>query len=233
MRLLVWPAEPAQAFGRLVADAIGAELGTVEPHRATASLADGAADLALVPTLDALRDPKPLALVPAVGLVSETSPGPRLDLSVPLDAIGTLAFDRRHAHDGILARLLLREHYGAEPELQVGPDAADATLVDPGTPAAAGSVSLDLGREWTDLTLRPMVWGLLAARADALPRDVAQTVVDVVHAEQRPDEPFAFSLQGLGYAGLEAYADLLFYAGALPAIPELPFLRLADPDDGE
>ena len=45
------------------------------------------------------------------------------------------------------------------------------------------------------------------------------------------DGDFQLSLAGLGYDGLEALADHLFYTGTLSAIPELPFVAIEDEED--
>jgi predicted solute-binding protein len=235
MRLLIWPVEPARSLGR----AIGRyfmESGECDPWEAAAALAEDRCDVALVPTLDVLRDPSAFDVVPGVALVGTTSPNVTLVVGSALDAVRSLAFDPRFAQEALLAAVLLREHYGAEPAFAADDPAApladrlvrhDAALIPAGAAndLPEGVIALDLGAEWLELTTRPFVWGLLAARAGTLALADGRSIAVAARAAE-PPEGWQFTLAGYGHDGLAEFAGHLFFHGALPDIPEL---TLVDP----
>lgn len=251
MRLAVWPADPARALGRVLADAFRQlehpiELVELEPFDARKALVGQHVDLALIPSLDLLRDAEGLEILPGPALVGEASPTLQLVVGVPLDRITTVGFDPRYAQEALLAQLVLREHYGVEPVFR---------LVEPGTPlpdalathgtvlasvtepVPEGAAPLDLAREWTDLTLRPFVWGLLVTREDGLSEDIVRQLVEAVRAVGPTEALFvdgvaAFQLTLDGYAidGLDEFTEHLFATGTLSEIPGLPFIELAGKD---
>ncbi|HYE94708.1 MAG TPA: MqnA/MqnD/SBP family protein [Rubricoccaceae bacterium] len=233
MRLFVWPVDAARALARAWAPA---QVERVEgaPHEALAALLRGEVDLALVPTLDALRAADDLALVPGVGLVGGSSPAARLVVGGALDALQTVAFDPRLAQEALLTQVVLREHYDARPSfLPADPAAsladlltrADAALVRPDRVGETdGALVLDLGQEWLDLTARPMVWGLVAARAGALGAKEARALRAAARRAVPPTEG-AFVLDGYALGGLDAFADYLYAHGSLDDLPELPFVE--------
>lgn len=239
MRLAAWPVAPAQALAAaLVGGGTVTEAVAVAPFEAAAALREKAADLALVPTLDVLRDPAAFALVPGAGLVGERCPTARLVVAGALDRVKTVAFDPRLGQEAILTQLLLREHYGAEPVFVpvdpatplearlAGHDAALVPVEQADEPVGEGRVVLDLGQEWTDLTLRPLVWGLLAARAGALDVETARALAEAVAAAP-PDAArhYQLTLDGYAHAGLEELVNHLYYHGVLEDLPALPFLE--------
>lgn len=249
MRLAIWPADSARALGRVLADSLRqlddtVELVEIDPFEARRALVGEHVDLALLPVLDLLRDAEGLEVLPGPALVGEASPTLRLVVGVPLDQITTIGFDPRYAQEALLAQLVLREHYGVqatfrlvEPETSVTHAlATHGTVLAPvSEPLPEGAVSLDLAREWTDLTLRPFVWGLLAAREDAVSPDLARQLGDAVRAVGPMDALFvegiaAFQLTLDGYAidGLDEFTEHLFATGTLTEIPGLPFIELAN-----
>ncbi len=240
-RIAVWPVAPALVLGRVLTDALGGgEVVVVHPHEASGALVGGDADLALIPTLSVLRTPEAFTLVPGVGLVGERSPSRTLVLAGGLGDIETVAFDPRWGQEALLAQLLLREHYDLKPSFSPVPDgtplaeqlsAHGAALVSPEAASGAdGLVTLDLGQEWTDLTTRPMVWGLVATAPGALAPEEALALAEAAAASGDPtgEGTYQLSLTGLGYDGLEALSDHLFYTGSLGGIPELPFAPVTD-----
>ncbi|HLT45813.1 MAG TPA: MqnA/MqnD/SBP family protein [Rubricoccaceae bacterium] len=247
MRLAVWPVAPARALGAALRGAGPVtEVAEVGPFEAAAAVRGGHADLALVPTLDVLRDPDAFALVPGVGLVGERCPTVRLAVAAPLDAVRTVAFDPRYAQEVLLTQLLLREHYGGEPAFVPADPAAplaerlagrDAALVAPEEPVGEGVTVLDLGQEWAELTLRPMVWGLVAARAGALDAATARALADAVAALPPPDEAdaearhYQLTLDGYALAGLDELVNHLYYHRVLDDLPALPFVELPDEEE--
>jgi predicted solute-binding protein len=231
VRLAVWPVDSARSLARALAGKVG-EIVEVPAWQASAALIEGHADLALVPTLDVLRDPSSFDIAPDVALVGESSPEIVLVIRGPLNAVRSLGFDPRYAQEALLAAVLLREHYGAEPVF--APDDPVAPLSDrlarhdaviahrrDATSLPAGALVLDPGAEWIELTARPFVWGLLAARAGELDPATGATVAGAVASAEAPPG-WQFTLGGYGSAGLEEFAGHLFYHGALAGLPEIP-----------
>ena len=249
MRLAVWPVGPAQALGDALGDLVTSVV-ELEPNRARAALDEGAVDLALVPTLDVLRAHDGVEVVPGVALAGEASPRRTLVVGSALDAIATIAFDPRDQQEALLTQLVLREHYGTQAAFALAtPDEpladvlarASAALVEPSTVPPADTFALDPGREWTDLTLRPYPWGLLAALEGTL--DPVAGLRLRAAAQEAPvsdalfhDGVGAYQLTLDGYAtdGLDELAEYLFQTGTLSEVPPIPFLELpSDPDDDE
>jgi predicted solute-binding protein len=237
MRLLVWPIDPARALGRALAPHV-AEILEGPSWEAASSLAARTGDLALVPTLEVLRDPDAFELVEGVALVGAASPEVVLVVSGPLDRVRTLAFDPRHPQEALLAAVLLREHYGVQPTFAASDPAApltdrlaknDAALVpiEDARELPAGTIALDLGAEWMDLTTRPFPWGLLAARPGELPDGAGAILAASARSAEAP-ERWQFLLAGYGHAGLEEFAGHLFYHGALQDLPGLTATDSAD-----
>lgn len=246
MKLAVWPVAPAQALAEVLASAGPVTaLGAVEPYQARAALEAERADLVLVPSLDVLRDPDGLELAPGVALVGMTGPTRRLVVGSALDAVRTIAFDPRYGQDALLAQILLKEHYGGTPVFSPADPAAsldallgghDAALADP--EADAGDhITLDLGQEWMELTLRPMVWGLVAARPGTLGAEAARALRAAALAAA-PDEAahlddmlaYQYTFDGYAQAGLDEFANHLYYHGVLAALPDLPFVVVPEED---
>ena len=247
MRLAVWPADPARALAR-VWEAAGLVRETVEaePHEIRARLDAGDVDLALLTTLDVLRAHDGLALVPGIGLVGEAGPRRALVVGSPLDQIRTVGFDPRDGQEALVAQLALRELYDLSPTfgladlatpLQMLLTKHDAVLAPADAVVPDGAVRLDLAREWTDLTLRPMPWGLVAARAGTLPLAAAEALAAAV-AQAEPDAAlfvdgvgaYQLTLDGYGLDGLAELAEYLFATGTLSEIPDLPFVA-PEPDE--
>ncbi len=245
MRLAVWPVLPARALARALGDLV-TEVIEIEPFEARAALDSGRTDLALVPTLDVLRAHAGLDVVPGVALVGERSPRRRLVVGSALDQIESIAFDPRDAQEALLSQLVLREHYGAQPSFQLPGAAAladvldhqSAALVDFAEAVPEGAFVLDPGQEWTDLTLRPMVWGLLAGLEDALDVETARRLRAAVQEAAVSDDLFVdgvgvyqLTLDGYAVDGLDQLTEYLFATGTLGEIPALPYIQIPDLDD--
>ena len=243
MRLAVWPVPPAQALADVLAEAGPVtEVSMVAPYDAVAALREDRADLALVPTLDVLRDPEAFELLPGVALVGEQDPLLRLVLGSPLDQIRRIAFDPRYGQAALLAQIVLKEHYGARPSFSPVDPAIplDATLADrdaafvPLGTETGTHVALDLGQEWTELTLRPMVWGLVAARAGALDADDARALAEAAAVPPEETEAlrhYQLTLDGYGHAGLDELVSHLYYHRVLDDLPALPFVATPQEDE--
>ena len=155
------------------------------PSECAARLESGAADIGIVPTVEAAR--QGLAVIPGAGIACH-GPVRSILLVTKVDPgrIRTLALDASSRSSAMLARIVLSRRYGAEPRVgSMPPDlgamlaVADAALVfgDPALrlePEALGLVSLDLGGEWCEMTGLPMVFAVWASRPEAAAPGLAE-----------------------------------------------------------
>ena len=159
------------------------------PSRCAADLHRGAVDVGLIPAIEYLRGPEPYCIVPNVAVGCR---GPvltvRLFFREEPGPVRRLALDSASRTSAVLARLLLKERYGSEPEeVEVGADLdralqrADAALLigDPVFSALEGNwVSLDLGQAWFEWTGLPFVFAFWAGRPGVLDAAGVQSLVE-------------------------------------------------------
>ena len=221
----------------------------------------GQVDVALVTTLDVVQDPEFYDVLPAVALSTWRYPYARLALKQDLgEPIRTVALDPAYTQEALLVRILLKEHYGSEPEfvpyagadIQALLDAdEDASLiVGPRVPLVqTDRHTLDVGQEWYELANYPMVWGLFAARkGEATPemvialRDAAEAAEASravwMQAQEPPPALHSFyqddlriRLDDLAVASLTEWLRFLFFYGVAEEIAGLPFVALPGEDE--
>jgi len=151
------------------------DLSFALPSVCSDSIAAGGADIGLVPVIEIAR--QGLEIVPGVGICCEGPVRSILLVSrVPFSAIRTLAADSSSRTSVQLARLILRDRYGAEPTTLEHPPVleqmlshADAALIigDPALRLDRAHLpyqALDLGEEWYALTGLPMVFAAWAGK---------------------------------------------------------------------
>ncbi len=211
MKLAIWDAPPAEFLISAWTGAGGAPLEVVRarPEACAALLLQDRVDVALLPTLLALQGADGFEFVPGVALSTWAYPYAQLVLKRGLRGpAASVAYDRRAVQERFVARLILREHYGKDPDfvareapsverLLEGEEDA-ALLVGSDVPALdlpaldlegdlEDGVALDLGQEWFELAGYPMVWGLLAAKRGTLNPEDVQAFVEAAEAadEQR------------------------------------------------
>ncbi len=159
------------------------------PAECAERLAAGHADIGIVPSVELERlDLEILhgagiacrGAIRSILLISKTSP----------QRIRKLAADSSSRTSNVLARMILAERYGAEPETVTLPpdldlmlEAADAAVIigDPALrlePSALPYLTLDLGAEWQALTGLPMVFAVWAARRERLRPGLAEAFLD-------------------------------------------------------
>jgi len=152
------------------------------PSRLADLLAAGALDVALVPSIEHLRQ-RGSAIV-SDACVSCEGPVRSVKLfgRVPVERIRTLALDEGSRTSAVLAQILLRERFGLTPalcRLPIGAAAEDACtdaimlIGDRGMFSCDGPYAFvwDLGQEWTSWTGLPFVFSMWVARPGAdLPR---------------------------------------------------------------
>lgn len=145
------------------------------PSRLADLLAAGELDVALIPSIEFFQDP-------GYRIVSDACIGCRgpvlsvnLHSRVPMRAIGRLALDEGSRTSVALVRILLRERFGIEPQLEplsIGASVddcyADAVLLIGdraiGGPGSAFVEHWDLGDEWCRWAELPFVFAMWVAR---------------------------------------------------------------------
>jgi len=143
------------------------------PSECADRIRGGAADIGLIPVIEMAR--QRLLSVPETGIACDGAVRSILLFTkVPWRDIRRVAVDNGSRTSVMLARILLRERYGVEPEMIVmrpvlAPmlEAADAALIigDPALqlqPAQIPFDHLDLGAAWKELTGLPMVFAVWA-----------------------------------------------------------------------
>jgi len=160
------------------------ELERAIPSECADRLADGRADIGIVPSVE-LNHQK-LEIIPGCGIACRAEVRSIFLISkVAFGQIRTLATDSSSRTSVALSRIVLARKYGVEPQLYSVPpnlasmlelcDAAliigDAALVL--NPAELPFRILDLGSEWTQMTGLPMVFAVWAARAGFPTQDPA------------------------------------------------------------
>lgn len=154
------------------------------PSECADRLADGRADIGIVPSVELTR--QRLEIIPGTGIACRGPVRSILLISkVPIGEIRSLATDSSSRTSVALSRIVLARRYGIQPQLRSEPpqlaamlehcDAAliigDAALVL--DPATLPFHVLDLGSEWTEMTGLPMVFAVWAARAGFPKQDPA------------------------------------------------------------
>ena len=239
------------------------EIERHSPQRCVERLRGGQVDVALVPTLDVVKDPEFYDVLPAVALSAWRYPYAKLVLKQELgDPIRSVALDPAYVQEALLARILLKEHYGAEPEFVPYPKAdvqalleakEDASLIaGPRVPMVqTDRHALDLGQEWYEMANYPMVWGVFAARkGEATPemiiafRDAAEAAEASravwMQAQEPPPTLHAFyqdelriRLDDLAVASLTEWLRFLFFYGVAEEIAGLPFVALPGEEEDD
>jgi len=155
------------------------------PAECADRVASGAADIGIVPSFELTR--QDLEVIQGTGIACH---GPvrsiLLIASRPAAEIRTLAADSSSRTSVALARIILEQRYGAEPEVHSHPPdleamlrVADAALII-GDPALRIDVArgpqhvYDLGAEWVEMTGLPMVFAVWAGRKRVMTPEVAQ-----------------------------------------------------------
>ena len=164
------------------------DLSTAIPAECADRLADGRADIGIVPAVELNR--QKLEIIRGTGVACHGPVRSILLISkVPFAEIRRLATDSTSRTSVALSRIILAKKYGVEPEHwpqapHIGKmlENADAALIIGDTalvlePERLPFHVLDLGREWTEMTGLPMVFAVWAARA-GVPRQDPKPFTD-------------------------------------------------------
>lgn len=157
------------------------------PSRLADDLSAGELDVALIPSVEVLRD----AEYEIVSDACVATRGPVLSVKlfsrVPVAQIRTLALDEGSRTSATLARILLAERFGVRPVTELLPlgfatedTSTDAVLLIGDRamkpPCEQFVASWDLGEEWTEWTGLPFVFAMWAARRDCELGDVEEVL---------------------------------------------------------
>ena len=223
------------------------------PSRVAEMLHAGEVDLGMIPSVEyAAGD---YAIVPGIAIASR---GPVRSVNLfhdrPLDRVRRVALDASSRTSVALAKILLRERLGHDPEyLTMGPPvegmlaAADAALVigDPALYFRGEAERLDLGEEWQARTGLPFVFAFWAGRPGVVDAAGIDRLQQALRAGRAALSEIAAQYNGLGAgrgAESEAYLrrNIVFDLGeqelaglrefyrrahALALIPRVPELR--------
>ncbi len=251
LRIGVPDVPAARALAAAWASASGpvGSVSSVALEHADLALRSGQVDLAFVPTLSVLRDPEAYSVVPGVALVGKAYPSASVHVRAGLGAVARdqeprLGFDPIFAQEAILTQIVFREAYGSKPqfvpvESNAARDDVDAYLLPDPAVAPDGGVVLNLGREWFELTTRPMVWALLVSTAGGVDPAEAAYLQSVAHElegdveEPSVEEPTSITLAAYAHAGLETWMEHLFYHRAIEEMVEIPFVAIGDEEDAD
>jgi chorismate dehydratase len=163
------------AYGLMRGDAGGAlACELLSPATIADRLREGTLDVGLVPSVELARNPD-LVVVPGLAIAATHEVRSVLLVSrVPVDAIRRLALDDSSRTSAALVRILLEDRYGLAPEYRPARADLDAMLASAdaalliGDPALSVPreryVVLDLAGEWLELTGKPFVFAVWAAR---------------------------------------------------------------------
>lgn len=146
------------------------------PSVVAESLHAGDSDLAMIPSIEYARGE--YAIVPGIAIASR---GPvrsvSLFLNRPIQDLRSVALDTSSRTSVTLARVLLRDRLGRDPEYVAMPPSVDAMLErcdaalvigDPALDYEGDAGRIDLGALWSELTGLPFVWAFWAGRPEAL-----------------------------------------------------------------
>ena len=223
----------------------------------------GTAQIALIPIFQAFREAELFDVIPAVSLSSWGNPFVRLLVKEQLGgSIETVAIDPVYAQEALLAKIILKEHYGAEPVFQpiqhlteksLSEVQEDSILVIHDAPEDIQytGLQLDLGRDWFELTHYPMVWGVFVMSKGTATDEAVQTLRTLAQYTELYSKEWVaesnlfeetgaffsdsvrYRLDDLAVAGVTALQDYLYYNEALEDMSPLPMYELLNDTEGD
>ena len=145
----------------------GARIVRRAPSELSALLMSDLVDAAIIPVVDWVDNPL-VEMVDGLGIAADGDvESVLLRRRRPVAEIESLGLDPASKSSNALARILLRERFGAPAQVQHPGERADATVVigDRALCASRGVRSYDLAGEWKAMTGMPFVFAVWACRA--------------------------------------------------------------------
>ena len=261
MRIAIWD-EPALDFLAKAANELASHHNITVLRESRRPLRDllvvGQVDVALLPALSVFREAELFDVLPAVAISSWDYPYLRLNLTKGIGGpADTILIDPNLAQEALMTKVVLKEHYDLSSSFKPFNgnllEAANEQDVDgilfhsSATPdLPEGGVSIDLGRDWFELTNYPMVWGLFvmrngegSGRAVNVLRDIA-ALTELKREEwaaemDLPESLNKFYIEGLRYrlddlatASITSFQDYLYFNDAVEDMAPLPFFEVPD-----
>jgi chorismate dehydratase len=145
------------------------------PSRLADGLAAGDIDVAMIPSIEYFRRPDYSIISDACIACNGPVRSVKVFSRVPIERIRTISLDEGSRTSAALVQILLKEHYGLEPEIDLLPigvnaenNPSDAVLLigDRGIVHNHGPFEFvwDLGEQWTKWTNLPFVFAMWIAR---------------------------------------------------------------------
>jgi chorismate dehydratase len=202
------------------------------------ALSSAQTDVALVPLLDVLKDHDHFDILPHIALCLEETPFAKLAIQGDLLALKRIGFPAVAKQEVLIMRTILREHYDLHPKFTpINPEmkAVEGLLFLQEANVSADWV-MDIGQEWYEYANYPLPYAVFVCRKDHFTKEAAQQFIlplqsQARFAEWNEDRAYAhFSpfLNDAAFAGMDVFAEQMFFDGALDEIPEFPFLNLED-----
>ena len=263
MHIAFWDIPPIDFLlsGRQVgAGAVPLEIERHDAQTCTRLLLQEQVDMALLPSMMVLSNTDVFDVLPGAALSTWTYPYARLVLRQGIEHVDSVAYAAPDTQEALLARIILREHYGKDPAFIPLTGATTETLLNAEQDASLlvgpdaltrqpDQLSLNLGQEWYELANYPMVWGLFVTLKEAASPVMVEIIMEIIRAaEQRaplwvqaremPPALHTFYTEGLrlrfddlATASLTEFRQYLYYYNITDDLPELPLYEL--PDDWE
>jgi predicted solute-binding protein len=173
VRLAAWNIRPFEILS--ASDHPGVDFVLANPSECRRALDAGEVDVALVEPETVLLGVDRYSVLDGCILASTASfPYATLSLNSSIRDLRSIVAPDPNAQSAHVARILLREAYGLDPSVRGRDDAVSyppsaSAILELGNPdedPADPARSIDLGREWFELTTRPLVWGLFAIKTE-------------------------------------------------------------------
>jgi predicted solute-binding protein len=185
--------------------------------------------IGLVPTLSILREPDFFSVLPGVGFSSESFVEAEIALRDGLEGvfnIKRIAIDPHYPQEVVMTRIVLQEHYGVKAKFVPVPDLNAKTMYEQSEAAlimyqnvGEETLALDLGLEWLELTMYPMMWGLFATMRDTFDNAQAPKVQEALIAA-------GYDTDAVAMAGFNAFIESIFFHGVLDELPDVSFIEM-------
>ncbi|HEY0868103.1 MAG TPA: menaquinone biosynthesis protein [Fimbriimonas sp.] len=191
------------------------------PSRLPQMLADGSAQAVMVSSIEAIRHPG-MRISGGVSISTQRDvQSVRLFSKMPIEKIRRVAFDLSSMTSNALARIVLKDGYGVEPEGASQPPVLAEMLADHDAAIMIGDNGmrarphdlyiLDLGREWRDLTGLPFVWAAWIGRDGLVPALAYELAEAARYGQRHFDEVVRHAEEETGFT----YEECEHYLGQI------------------